>query len=345
MSASLQKPLENRRWVLRKRPEAEITAEQLKLVTEPVPELREDQVLIRNIYLSLDPTHRLWMSDREQYLPPVQVGDVMRGGTVGVVEQSRSDRFTTGDIVKPMVGGWEAYTVADAKLVRPVERNVNVPLSAYMSVLGSTGITAYFGLLDIGNPQPGETVVVTADAGGVGSTVGEIAKAKGCRVVGIAGGPEKCRWITEELGFDGAIDYRNEDVPAALDRLCPDGVDIQFENVGGDIMDAVYDRLNLNGRLSLCGMISRYNDEGVMPGPRDFGRVLMKRLTVKGFIVIDYQKRFPEALEALADWVSQDQIKWKNHVVDGLENALDGLSLLFSGKNDGKLMVKVSDEP
>ncbi|WP_372958735.1 NADP-dependent oxidoreductase [Marinobacter sp.] len=336
---------QNQRWVLRKRPEADITAEHLELVTQPVPDLQDGQVLIRNIYLSLDPTHRLWMSDREQYLPPVQVGDVMRGGTLGVVEESRSDRFRAGDIVKPVIGGWEAFTVADGKMVRPVDRHPDIPLSAYMSVLGSTGITAYFGLLDIGNPQPGETLVVSAAAGAVGSIVGQIGKLKGCRVVGIAGGPEKCRWLTDELGFDGAIDYRNEDVPSALDRLCPDGVDIQFENVGGEIMDAIYNRLNLNGRLSLCGMISRYNDEGVMPGPKDFGRVLMKRLTVKGFIVIDYQKRFPEALEALTEWVSKDQLQWKNHVVEGLDNALDGLSLLFTGGNDGKLMVRVSEEP
>lgn len=336
---------QNRRWILRKRPEADITADHLELVTAPVPDLQDDQVLVRNIYLSLDPTHRLWMSDREQYLPPVQVGDVMRGGTLGVVEQSRSDRFQRGDIVKPMVGGWEAYTVADGKMVRPVDRHPDIPLSAYMSVLGATGITAYFGLLDIGQPQPGETLVVSAAAGAVGSIVGQIGKLKGCRVVGIAGGPEKCRWLTDELGFDDAIDYRNDDVPAALDRLCPEGVDIQFENVGGDIMDAIYSRLNLNGRLSLCGMISRYNDEGVMPGPKDFGRVLMKRLTVKGFIVLDYQQRFPEALSALTDWVSAGQLQWKNHVVDGLDNALDGLSLLFSGGNDGKLMVRVSDEP
>ena len=165
---------QNRQWILRKRPEADITADHLELVTEPVPDLQDNQVLVRNIYLSLDPTHRLWMSDREQYLPPVQVGDVMRGGTLGVVEQSRSDRFQPGDIVKPMVGGWEAYTVADGKMVRPVDRHPDVPLSAYMSVLGSTGITAYFGLLDIGQPQPGETLVVSAAAGAVGSIVGQI---------------------------------------------------------------------------------------------------------------------------------------------------------------------------
>lgn len=338
--------LTNRRWVLRKRPETDITNEQLELVTEPVAPLDEGQVLVRNVYLSLDPTHRLWMSDREQYLPPVEVGQVMRGGTLGVVEQSRSERFKAGDIVKPVAGAWELYTIVPEKLLVPVKRNdTSIPLSAWMSVLGSTGITAYFGLLDIGNPQPGETVVVTAAAGAVGSIVGQIAKLKGCRVIGIAGGQEKCRWLTEELGFDGAIDYRSDNVPEALDRLCPDGVDVQFENVGGEIMDAVFNRLNLNGRLSLCGMISGYNDERPMPGPTDFGRILMKRIMVKGFIVIDYRPRFPEALAELETWVSEGRIQWKDHIIEGIDNALDGLSLLFSGKNNGKLMVRLSPEP
>lgn len=338
--------LTNRRWVLRKRPETDITNEQLELVTEPVAPLDEGQVLVRNVYLSLDPTHRLWMSDREQYLPPVEVGQVMRGGTLGVVEKSRSERFKAGDIVKPVAGAWELYTIVPEKLLVPVKRNdTSIPLSAWMSVLGSTGITAYFGLLDIGNPQPGETVVVTAAAGAVGSIVGQIAKLKGCRVIGIAGGQEKCRWLTEELGFDGAIDYRSDNVPEALDRLCPDGVDVQFENVGGEIMDAVFNRLNLNGRLSLCGMISGYNDERPMPGPTDFGRILMKRIMVKGFIVIDYRPRFPEALAELEKWVSEGKIQWKDHIIEGIDNALDGLSLLFSGKNNGKLMVRLSEEP
>lgn len=338
--------LTNRRWVLRKRPETDITNEQLELVTEPVAPLDEGQVLVRNVYLSLDPTHRLWMSDREQYLPPVEVGQVMRGGTLGVVEQSRSERFKAGDIVKPVAGAWELYTIVPEKLLVPVKRNdTSIPLSAWMSVLGSTGITAYFGLLDIGNPQPGETVVVTAAAGAVGSIVGQIAKLKGCRVIGIAGGQEKCRWLTGELGFDGAIDYRTDNVPEALDRLCPDGVDVQFENVGGEIMDAVFNRLNLNGRLSLCGMISGYNDERPMPGPTDFGRILMKRIMVKGFIVIDYRPRFPEALAELETWVSEGKIQWKDHIIEGIDNALDGLSLLFSGKNNGKLMVRLSEEP
>ena len=340
----MNEPSQNRRWVLRKRPEADISADNLELVTEPVPKPAEGEVLVRNLYLSLDPTHRLWMGNREQYLPPVQVGDVMRGGTLGVVVESRSDAFQAGDTVKPAVGGWESYSVIAAKMARPVKPDPELPLSAYMSVLGATGITAYFGLLDIGRPQPGETVVVTAAAGAVGSIVGQIAKLKGCRVVGIAGGPEKCRWLTESLGFDAAIDYRNDDLNQALDQHCPQGVDVLFENVGGHIMDAVFSRLNLNGRMVLCGLISSYNDERPLPGPTDFGRILMKRLTVKGFIIIDYIPRFQEALNELQQWVANGDLQWKEHIIDGIDNALDGLSLLFSGGNDGKLMVRLSDE-
>lgn len=336
---------QNQRWLLRKRPQADIGAEHLELVTEPVPEPADGQVLVRNIYLSLDPTHRLWMSDREQYLPPVEVGEVMRGGTLGVVEKSRSERFAPGDLVKPVVGGWEEYTLLPENWLRPVDRHPDIPLSAYMSVLGSTGLTAYFGLLEVGQPRSGETVVVDAAAGAVGSIVGQIARLQGCRVIGIAGGADKCRWLTDELGFDGAIDYRHEDVGPRLDALCPNGVDVQFENVGGEIMDAVYSRLNQDGRMALCGMISGYNDERPLPGPTDFGRILMKRLTVRGFIIIDFQKRFPEGLEALSRWVLQGDLQWKNHVLEGIDQAQEGLGLLFSGRNEGKLMVRLSPEP
>ncbi len=336
---------QNRRWLLRQRPQATIGAEHLELVTEPVPQPGDGEVLVRNIYLSLDPTHRLWMSDREQYLPPVEVGQVMRGGTLSVVEESRSDRFAPGDIVKPAIGGWEEYTLLPESWVRPVDRHPDIPLSAYMSVLGSTGLTAYFGLLDVGQPKAGETVVVDAAAGAVGSIVGQIARLQGCRVIGIAGGADKCRWLTEELGFDGAIDYRAESVGERLDALCPDGVDVQFENVGGDIMDAIYTRLNQDGRMALCGMISGYNDERPMPGPTDFGRILMKRLTVRGFIILDFQERFPEGLSALSQWVLQGELKWKTHVLEGIEQAQEGLGLLFSGGNDGKLMVRLMSEP
>ena len=335
--------MKNLKWVLKHRPEADITQGDLELVESELPDLQDGELLIRNLYLSLDPTNRIWMSDRTQYLPPVQIGSVMRGGTLGVVEASRSDRFAVGDIVIPTEGGWQLYTVAEAKAVGRVRRVPNVPLSAHMSVLGATGLTAYFGLLDICDPKSGETLVVSSGAGAVGSSVGQIGKLKGCRVVGIAGGAAKCNWMTQGLGFDAAIDYKSEDVGSALDRICPDGIDINFENVGGETMDAVYSRLRLFGRMAVCGMISSYNNEGQIAGPTDFGRILMKRLTIRGFIVIDYLPRAREALADLGAWVADGSLKWKDHIVEGgLPAAQDALGRLFTGNHDGKLLVEVS---
>jgi NADPH-dependent curcumin reductase len=337
--------MNNRRWVLRSRPQGDIEASNLELQETALRPLAEGEVLCRNIYLSLDPTNRIWMSDRDQYLPPVEIGQVMRGGTIGVVEQSRSGKIKVGDIVKPMLGGWEDYTIAADRMMRPQKIMPGLPLTAQMSVLGSTGITAYFGMLDIGRPQPGETVVVSAAAGAVGSIATQIAKIKGARVIGIAGGKAKCDWLVDDLRLDGAIDYKSEDVGAALDRLCPQGVDVDFENVGGKIMSEVIGRMNNFGRVALCGMISTYNHEGPIPGPEDFGRVLMRRLLIKGFIVIDYFPRAQEALDDLANWVRDGKLQWKDHVVDGLENAAGAVQLLFSGAHDGKLLVRVSKEP
>lgn len=336
--------LTNHQWRLRRRPLATVAADDLEWVETPLPPLAEGQVRSRNLYLSLDPTNRLWMSDREQYLPPVGLGEVMRGGVIGVVEESRSARFAPGDLIVPGMGKWETYTQADEAMVHRVRREPGLPLTAYMSVLGTTGVTAYFGLMDIGQPQPGETVVVSAAAGAVGSIVGQIAKIKGCRVIGLAGGPQKCAWLTDELGFDGAIDYKREDIDAALARLCPDGIDVYFENVGGRIMDAVLPHMNNFGRVPLCGLISTYNQEGPVPGPADFARVLMRRLRIQGFIVIDYLPRFAEALTALGGWVGDGRIRWKTQVVDGLENAPAALSRLFTGDHDGKLLVRIADE-
>lgn len=336
--------LTNNQWVLRRRPDGDIKAGDLEYVASPVRDLADGEVLVRNVYLSLDPTNRIWMSDQDQYMPPVEIGSPMRGGTVGVVEASRSSQLKVGDVVN---GGmnWESYTILSDRVARPAGAPAGLPLSATMSVLGATGLTAYFGMLDIGQPKPGETVVVSAAAGAVGSIAGQIAKLKGARVIGIAGGPAKCAWLTDDLGFDGAIDYKNEDVGAALDRLCPNGVDVNFENVGGSIMQRVVERMNTFGRMPLCGLISGYNREGPEPGPSDFARVLMRRLTIKGFIVIDY---FPRAAEGFADlgtWVSEGKLKWKDHIVDGLENAMDALGLLFTGAHDGKLMLRISEEP
>ena len=335
----------NRQWILRRRPAGEIVPDDLELIETVTPELQDGEVLVRNIYLSLDPTHRIWMSDQDQYLPPVQIGEVMRGGAIGVVEQSRNAALPEGEIVNAGLGGWQDYAVVHEGMARRVPHLSDVPLTAHMSVLGATGLTAYFGLNDIGKPQPGETVVVSAAAGAVGSIVGQLAKLQGCRVIGIAGGPEKCRWLTHDLGFDGAIDYRSEDVGEALSRLAPNGVDINFENVGGEVMDAVIGHMNNFSRMPLCGMISTYNREGAIPGPSDFGRVLMHRILIKGFIVIDYLPRAAEAMAELEPLVAGGQLKWKVHVVDGLENAVSALGRLFTGDHDGKLLIQVSPEP
>lgn len=334
----------NTGWVLSRRPDGPVGPDDLELVEAPVPALGDDQILVRNIYLSIDPTNRVWLSDREQYLPPVGVGEVLRGVTVGAVEDSTSARFQPGDTVLLGEGGWQQYSTYDASTAARVRRRDDIPLTASLSVLGTTGLTAYCGFLDVCRPNPGETLVVSAAAGAVGSVVGQIAKIKGCRVIGIAGGPEKCRWIVEDLGFDGAIDYKSANVGDELDRLCPDGVDMNFENVGGAIMDAVFSRLNLNGRMALCGMISSYNSEGPMAGPADFGRILMKRLTIQGFVILDHFSRARQAYGDLAAWIEAGQLRWRDHVVQGLEAAPEAMHRLFTGDHDGKLMVQVADE-
>ena len=334
-----------KRWVLRRRPQGEIQPGDLELVEEPIRDIEDGEVLVRTLYLSLDPTNRIWMSDQDQYMPPVNIGDTMRGGSLGVVERSRSDRFKQGDVVNTGLGGWTTHVVANGAFLMPAPQIPGVPLTAYMSVLGATGLTAWFGLCEIGKPQPGETVVVSAAAGAVGSIVGQIAKLKGARVIGIAGGKAKCDWLTGELGFDGAIDYKSEDVGAALDRLCPNGIDVNFENVGGDIMDAVVSRMNNFGRMPLCGMISTYNDADRPAGPTDFARVLMHRLTIRGFIITDFLPRAGEAMAELIPWVVSGQLKWKVHVDQGLEGAMDSLQRLFTGNHDGKLLIQVSPEP
>ena len=334
-----------KRWVLRRRPSGDIAPGDLALVEEPIRDLADGEVLIRTVYLSLDPTNRLWMSDQDQYLPPVEIGETMRGGGIGVVERSRSDRFKQGDIVNPGLCGWSTHAIAPAASVNPVPAIPGVPLTAYMSVLGGTGLTAWFGMLDIANPQAGDTVVVSAAAGAVGSIAGQLARRRGARVIGIAGGPAKCAWLTGELGFHGAIDYKSEDVGAALDRLCPNGVDVNFENVGGAVMDAVFSRMNNFGRMTLCGMISTYNQSGPIAGPTDFGRVLMHRLMIKGFIIIDYLHRAQEAFADLGPLVASGELKWKAHVEDGLENAVEAVGRLFTGDHDGKLLLRVSPEP
>jgi len=335
----------NRRWVLRKRPVGEVSEGDLELVETPRPEPGDGEFLIRTIYLSLDPTNRIWMSDMDQYMPPVEIGEVMRGGTLGVVEASRHPGFAEGDIVVPGLSGWQDYTVSDGTGVSKIPAGLGIPLDAFMSVLGATGMTAYFGLLDVGRPQPGETVVVSAAGGAVGSTVGQIAKIKGCRAVGIAGSDEKCRWAVDDLGFDACINYRKENVLDGLRRECPDGIDVDFENVGGETLDAVLTLINLRARIALCGLISTYNAAGDVPGPYMFRNILMKRARCEGFIIIDYLDRFPEAQAEMGQWLAEGKLKYRTTIVDGLETAPATLHKLFTGENIGKLLIRVSEEP
>lgn len=338
-------PRTNRQWILQRRPTGDIKDGDLAFVEKPVRDLADGEVLVRTIYLSLDPTNRIWMSDIDQYMPAVEIGEVMRGGVMGVIEESKDPEKPVGTIVTPGIGGWQDYTIIPGAAAQAFPQIPGVPMAAFMSVLGLTGWTAYFGLLDIGQPKPGETVVVSAAAGAVGSIVGQIAKIKGARVIGIAGGPAKCKWIVDDLGFDGAIDYKNEDVGAALDRLCPNGIDVNFENVGGAIMDEVMARMNNFSRMPLCGMISTYNDEGDFTPPKQFPAILMHRIRVQGFIVIDYMTRFGEAIADLSQWVMQGKIKFKVHIDQGLEHAPTSLKRLFTGDHDGKLLVQVSPLP
>ncbi|MGF1456482.1 MAG: NADP-dependent oxidoreductase [Alphaproteobacteria bacterium] len=335
----------NRQWILARRPVGDIQDGDLRFVETPVADPADGTILVRNIYLSLDPTNRIWMSDRPQYMPPVEVGDVMRGGTMGVVEASRHPRFKEGDIVMPGLGNWQDYVTVSGDMASPVPQGLGFPLDAWMSVLGMTGATAYFGMKEIGEPQPGETLIVSAAAGAVGSVAGQIGRIRGCRVIGLAGSDDKCRWVTEDLGFEACINYKTEDVAARLDALCPDGIDIDFENVGGQIMDAILARINNYARIVLCGLISDYNALDPVPGPVNFPMLLMRRARCQGFIVSDYFPRMQEFIGEAGPWLAQGMLKYRTDIVEGLENAPEAVKRLFTGGNMGKLLVRVSPEP
>ena len=335
----------NKTWVLRHRPVGDVKETDLELVEAPLAPLQDGEVRARTIYLSLDPTNRIWMSDKDAYLPPVALGEPMRGGGLSLVTESRFDGLEPGDIVNTGLAHWALYNTLPGATLAKMPQLPGVPLTAFMGPIGATGMTAYFGLMDIAKPKAGETVVVSAAAGAVGSMVGQIAKIQGCRVVGIAGSDEKCKWLVETAGFDAAINYKKEDVGAALDKHCPNGIDINFENVGGEIMDTVIARLNDFSRMPLCGLISTYNATEPVPGPFNFENLLMRRTLLKGFIVIDYYPRFAEGIQQMAQWLMEGKLKFETDVVQGLENAPASLSRLFEGKNLGKLVVQVSDEP
>ncbi|MGD0311559.1 MAG: NADP-dependent oxidoreductase [Acidimicrobiales bacterium] len=306
----------------------------------PVPEPADGQALIRVQYLSIDPTIRTWMDDAPGYLPPIGIGEVVRSGGVGEVVVSRSERYHPGDQVFGMLG-WQEYAVADEGAAAMTVLPPGVEPTIAIGVLGATGMAAYFGFLDVGQPRPGDTVVVSGAAGATGSVVGQLARIEDAgSVVGIAGSAEKCEWLTGELGFDHAINYREEDVGRRLGAVCPDGIDVYFDNVGGQILDDCLAHLAMKARVVLCGAISQYNTERPV-GPRNYLNLIIKRARMEGFLVLDYLDRFTEAQIRMAGWVMEGRIHHREHVVDGLDHVGDALNLLFSGGNTGKVVVKL----
>jgi len=330
----------NRQWRLAARPVGKFKDSDFKWVTENVPELKEGELLVHNRYLSLDPTNRGWANETDTYLPAVKLGDVMRGGAIGEVEESRNPHYNPGDFVSGLLG-WQEYAITNGTGISKLPNIPGMPLTAHLGLFGHIGLTAYYGLLDVCQPKAGETLVVSAAAGAVGSLVGQIGKIVGCRVIGIAGSDEKCRWLTEELGFDATINYKKEKVSEGLKRTCPNGIDLDFENVGGEILDAVLAQINIGARISLCGMISQYNATEPVPGPYNLVMLVVKRARIQGFLVSDYMDRAAEAMTALRRWLMEGKIKYRVDVVEGLEEAPRGVNKLFEGSNTGKLVVKI----
>jgi len=337
----------NRQICLARRPDGEPVPADFALVEAPVPEPRDGQVLARTIYLSLDPYMRGRMNAEKSYAEPVPIGGVMEGGTVGIVEVSRYPELTVGDIVVGRTG-WQDYAAVDGAGLRKVDRAAG-PISTAIGILGMPGMTAYTGLLNIGQPKEGETLVVAAASGAVGSAVGQIARIKGCRAVGVAGGPEKCRYATDALGFDACIDHRAPDFEARLAAACPDGIDIYFENVGGRVLEAVIPLLTFFSRMPVCGQIAHYNMTDLPDGPNRLPQlmraVLTNRVRIQGFIVRDYADQQEDFLRDMSGWLRDGRVKYREHRVKGLENAPETLIGLLKGANFGKVVVEVSADP
>jgi NADPH-dependent curcumin reductase len=336
----------NRRVILAARPRGEPKESDFRLVEEPVPEPGPGQMRLRTLYLSLDPYMRGRMNAGPSYAPAVEIGQVMVGATVARVEASNVPAFQPGDIVDAYTG-WEDYALSDGRGVRKLDPSI-APVTTALGVLGMPGMTAWTGLMNIGQPKPGETVVVAAASGAVGSLVGQLARIKGCRAVGIAGGEEKCRYVVEELGFDACVDHRRPDFAEALKAACPKGIDVYFENVGGPVFDAVLPLLNAFARVPVCGLIAHYNDTGPPEGPdrvpKLMSHVLIKRLTFRGFIVFDFASQQGDFLAEVGPMVRDGRISYREHIVDGLENAPRTLIGLLRGENFGKVIVRVAAE-
>ena len=332
----------NRQITLAARPVGVPKESDFKLVEGPVPSAGQGQVVAKTLFLSVDPYMRGRMNDAKSYAPPVQIGEVMVGGTVSRVIQSNNPRFQVGDIVEGRLG-WQEFALSDGKGLRVVDPEI-APISTAVGVLGMPGLTAYFGLLDICNPQPGETVVVSGAAGAVGSLVGQIAKIKGCRTIGVAGTDEKIRYVVDDLGFDAAFNYKTiSDYRAKLEELCPKGIDVYFDNVGGALTDAVFTLINVNARVSVCGQISQYNLEKPELGPRFLFQLVRNRAKVEGFLVFQFEERFEEGRKQMAEWVRAGKIKYREEFAEGIQEAPKAFIGMLNGANIGKQLLKISD--
>ncbi len=330
----------NRQLILAKRPVGLPEKDTWTLQETAKPEIKEGEFLVKQSHISLDPAMRGWMNDVKSYIPPIPIGDVMRAGSVGEVIESKNEEYKVGEFLSGW-GGVQDYAVGQSNTGWHKVFPEIAPLPTFLGTLGMPGLTAYFGILNVGQIKEGEVVLVSGAAGAVGSVVGQIAKLKGCTVVGIAGGPEKCQYIKEELGYDAAIDYKNEDVRAALKKACPKGLDVYFDNVGGEILDLALTRLRMRARVVICGAISQYNNTDAIKGPSNYLSLLVNRARMEGFVILDYAKDYKKAAMEMAQWMAMGQLKSKEHIAEGMENFHDTFLRLFNGEKRGKLVLKL----
>ncbi|MEM9835543.1 MAG: NADP-dependent oxidoreductase [Bacteroidota bacterium] len=333
----------NKQLKLVKRPVGMPAPDTWTLESNPIPALQEGEVLIKNHYVSLDPAMRGWMNETRSYIPPIPLGEVMRAGTIGeVIQVNNHPKYKVGDVLTGW-GGVQQYSVTNGENYYQVDTNL-VPMPTYIGTLGMPGMTAYFGILEVGKIKEGDVVLISGAAGAVGSVAGQIAKIKGCTVIGIAGGPDKCKYLVEELGFDGAIDYKNENIHSGIKKHCPKGIDVYFDNVGGDILDAALARLRMHARIVICGAISQYNNTKAIKGPSNYLSLLVNRATMQGMVVMDYAKNYREAAMQMGMWMMNGQLKSREDIYEGIENFYSTFERLFTGEKKGKLVLKVLEE-
>ena len=337
--------LQNRQWLLKERPVGKVGPEHFELHAAPMPQpdLAAGQVLVKTLMLGFDPAMRMWLEDAPSYLPPVAIGDPMRASGVGQVISSENGELPVGTLVQGLLN-WQEYSIGDpAGRLPPSILPPGTPPNLALSVFGSTMLTAYFGLLDIGQPQPGDTVLVSGAAGATGSMVAQLARLKGCSVVGIAGGEEKCQWLRDACKVEAVIDYKSEDINRRIGELCPRGVNVFFDNVGGDTLEAGIEHMADFGRIVLCGAIAGYNDTTPAPGPHNLTHLITRRIRMQGFVVIDFLDRADEAFAAVGEWVAAGEIAWREDIQEGFENIPATLQRLFDGSNRGKQLLKLAD--